>query len=88
MCIELALLKITFSNVSGDASILALMVVEAKLLPTRHATKLRVLEGHLPTSTTKTFLESAWSSFFFFASSAESVGRFFDNAKVHQRNRW
>jgi hypothetical protein len=65
MCIELALLKITFSNVSGDASILALMVVEAKLLPTRHATKLRVLEGHLQTSTTQTFLESAWSSLFF-----------------------
>jgi hypothetical protein len=29
MCIELALLKITFSDVSGDASILAQMVVYA-----------------------------------------------------------
>ena len=29
MCIELALLKITFSDVSGDASILVLVVAKA-----------------------------------------------------------
>lgn len=39
MCIELALLKITFSDVSGDASILVLVVVEAWLLTTWHATR-------------------------------------------------
>ena len=54
MCIELALLKITFSDVSGDASILAGMVVYAESLRTLLRHEAPLVEGHLQTSTTLT----------------------------------
>ena len=66
MCIELALLKITFSDVSGDASILAGMVVYAESLRTLLRHEAPLVEGHLQTSTTLTCLESAWASSCFF----------------------
>lgn len=66
MCIELALLKITFSDVSGDASILAQMVVYAESLRTLLRHEAPLVEGHRQTSTTLTCLESAWASSCFF----------------------
>ncbi len=52
MCIELAELKIAFSNVSGDALRLAMMVVYASVVANtaRHEALNRA--GHLQTSST------------------------------------
>lgn len=58
MCIELALLKIAFSDVSGDASILALMVVQATVVANLARHEAGCVEGHLQTSSTITRLES------------------------------
>ena len=58
MCIKLAVLKIALSNVSGDASVLALMVTLATVGSTWRATKPRNLEGHLQTSLPLTKRES------------------------------
>ena len=52
MCIELAQSKIAFSNVSGDALRLVLMVVYASVVANRARHEAADLEGHLQTSST------------------------------------
>lgn len=61
MCIELALLKIAFSDVSGDASILVWMVVQATVVANLARHEARLAEGHLQTRSTLTRLESVMS---------------------------
>ena len=52
MCIELALSKIAFSNVSGDALRLVMMVVYASVVANTARHEARNKEGHLQTSST------------------------------------
>ncbi len=52
MCIELALLKIAFSNVSEDALKLVMVVVYASVVANTARHEAYVPKGHLQTSST------------------------------------